>query len=367
MPVPRPAHASPDLRDRIASLPVPSPREIDARLEALGYRGQRAARRAMSVLGYRHLRRLRSLHLEDVPPSELPARAHALLVGPTGCGKTHLVELLFREILGVPAVVVDITGFSETGYVGSDVSTIVTRLVEAARGDREWASCGVVCLDELDKIAGSSSNARFAGQETTKDVSGWGVQRSLLSLLSSDLAEFPPDHGFSGRVRPEVLSTRGVTFVACGAFSGMRRAASAARPLGFGASGLRRAREEDALDAAAFERAGFLPELLGRFSRFVELEPLGAEELRAILDREVHRHRGELRADGLDLRLDRRALDAMVEEALRSGKGARGLRGALTRAVEDVLYERAPSSPSAEDGTPQPNLPLRPARPLAPG
>ncbi len=356
MPVPRPRPAD-ELRERIALLPVPSPREIDARLEALGYRGQHAARRAMSVLGYRHLRRLRRLHLAGVPPSELPARAHALLVGPTGCGKTHLVELLFREILGVPAVVVDITGFSETGYVGHDVSTVLTRLVDAAEGDREWASCGVVCLDELDKIAGSSSSARFAGQETTKDVSGWGVQRSLLTLLSSDRAEFPPDHGHSGRVRPEVMSVAGVTFVACGAFSGMRRAAAEARPLGFGAAASGRRGEDATLDASAFERAGFLPELLGRFTRFLELEPLGAEELRSILDHEVRRHRRELRADGLDLRLDRPALDAIVEEALRSGKGARGIRGALTRAVEDLLYERAPAHPPTEP-------PLRPAQGL---
>jgi ATP-dependent Clp protease ATP-binding subunit ClpX len=324
---------------------VPSPREIDRRLEALGYRGQREARRAACVLAYRHLRRLQRLHVEGIAPSDLPGRENFLLVGPTGCGKTHLVELLFREILEVPTVVVDITQFSETGYVGHDVSTILTRLVHAAGGDAAWASCGVVCMDEFDKIAGSSSNARFAGQETTKDVSGWGVQRSLLTLLGADQAEFAPDYGFSGRTAPRSLALAGVTFIACGAFSGLRGADDASRPLGFGAAAADPAPARRELEVSALDRYGFMPELLGRFTRIVELAPLGEAELRGIVVEQVRRYRRELEADGLALAVDAATADALVADALRRGVGARGLRAALTRIVEDLVYERAGESP----------------------
>lgn len=334
-----PEGAAIPLQERVARLRTPSPREMDARLEELGYRGQREARRAACVLAYRHVRRLYRLYVDGMSSGELPGRENFLLLGPTGCGKTHLVELLFREILEVPTVVVDVTQFSETGYVGNDVSSILTRLVEAA-GDPAWARCGVVCLDEFDKLAGSSSTARFAGQETTKDVSGWGVQRSLLTLLGAEYAEYSPDHGFSGRTRPGLLRLAGVTFIACGAFSGLRGGGPVARPLGFGAGAPAAPRPEE-LEVTALDRYGFMPELLGRFTRMVELSTLGEAELRAILGEQVRRYRRELNADGLDLQVDSTTADALVSDALGRGVGARGLRSAITRMVEEVVYDHA--------------------------
>jgi len=328
------------LQQRVAALRLPTPRQLDERLEALGYRGQAAARRAACVLAWRHVRRLQRLHLDGVDPAELPERDNYLLVGPTGCGKTHLVELLFRQLLEVPAVVVDVTAFSETGYVGHDVSTILTRLVNAAGGDEAWASCGVVCLDEFDKLAGSTSSARFAGAETTKDVSGWGVQRSLLGLLSGAYGEYAPDHGYSGRTEPRHLPLGGITFVACGAFSGLRRAEAAARPVGFGEpEGSRQDMAPARLEPAALERQGFMPELIGRFSRVVELEPLGLPELRRILDDQARRTVRELKAEGLTLALDEAALGALAARAHRDGHGARGLRSALALRVEELVYD----------------------------
>ncbi len=330
------------LRARVAALELPSPRELDARLEQLGYRGQAEARRSACVLAWRHLRRLQRLHLDGADPAELPDRDACLLVGPTGCGKTHLVELLFRELLQVPAVVVDVTQFSETGYVGADVSTILTRLVAAAGGDEAWAACGVVVLDEFDKLAGQSSSARFAGAETTKDVSGWGVQRSLLALLSGAYAEYAPDYGLSGRTPPRLLPLAGVTFVACGAFSGLAAAGARRRRLGFGAAptaGGAGPAPGDALEPAALERYGFMPELVGRFTRVVRLAPLGRAELRRILDGLVRRQARELGLDGLALDLEEPALAALADEAHRAGHGARGLRAAVVRHVEGLVYD----------------------------
>jgi ATP-dependent Clp protease ATP-binding subunit ClpX len=329
------------LQARVAALALPSPRQLDARLERLGYRGQAEARRSACVLAWRHLRRLQRLHLDGADPAALPDRDAFLLVGPTGCGKTHLVELLFREILEVPAVVVDATQFSETGYVGADVSTILTRLVAAAGGDEGWAACGVVVLDELDKLAGQSSAARFAGAETTKDVSGWGVQRSLLALLSGAYAEYAPDYGLSGRTPPRLLPLAGITFVACGAFSGLAAAEARRRELGFGAGAppTPGAAPAGELEPAALERYGFMPELVGRFTRVVRLGPLGRAELRRILDGLVHRHARELGLDGLALELDEPALAALADQAYRAGHGARGLRAAVARHVESLVYD----------------------------
>lgn len=339
-PQPRSARgADGDVRERVAGIRLLSPREMDARLEALGYRGQAEARRAACVMAYRHVRRLQRLHLDRLPRGELPDRDHFLFIGPTGCGKTHLVELVFREILRVPTAIVDITQFSETGYVGNDVSTILTRLVGAAGGDEAWAACGVVCIDEIDKIAGGTSSMRFAGQETTKDVSGFGVQRSLLGLLSGEYGEYPPDYGYSGRCPPKLMPLWGVTFVACGAFSGLREQVRD-RPLGFCDQGAS-PRSDTALEPAVLERYGFMPELVGRFSRIVELAPLAAPELRRILDGLVRRHIRELRAEGLDLALDDQELTGIAERAARAGVGARGLRGEVTRRVEAIVYENA--------------------------
>jgi ATP-dependent Clp protease ATP-binding subunit ClpX len=198
----------------------------------------------------------------------------------------------------------------------------------------------VVCLDEFDKLAGQSSNTRFAGQETTKDVSGWGVQRSLLGLLSAPRAEYAPDYGFSGRTAPRTIELAGVTFVACGAFSRLRPPADAAqRALGFGAAAAGPTAPEP-IDPTALERHGFMPELVGRFNRLVELAPLGLEELRSILAEQAGRYRRELEAEGLELELPQSRLDALAEAALRDRLGARGLRTSLTRIVEDLLYER---------------------------
>jgi ATP-dependent Clp protease ATP-binding subunit ClpX len=338
------------VRERVAALEELSPRDIDARLGELGYRGQEEARRAAAVLAYRHLRRLRRLHLEGLAP-EPGARENCLFLGPTGCGKTFLVELLFREILGVPTVLVDATQFSETGYVGDDVSSILSRLYEAADGDVGWAACGAICMDEFDKLATSRSDSRFAGQQTTKDVSGFGVQRSLLNLLSAPRADFPPDFGFTSRTPPLSMELSALTFIACGAFSGLKRSAQELvqrERLGFGREVQRRdasaiaekVEEEELEQTTAFARYGFLPELIGRFTRIVSFSPLDTATLGTILEDSVLRsYEREFAHEGLRLVVEPQVRQWVVARALKRETGARGLRAALVPHLERAAYE----------------------------
>ncbi|ATB30567.1 AAA family ATPase [Melittangium boletus] len=354
---PRPDHLhslpfepSESVRERVAALEVLSPRQIDQRLTELGYRGQREARRAASVLAYRHVQRLRRIHLEGLAP-EPGARENCLFLGPTGSGKTFLVELLFREVLGVPTVIVDATQFSETGYVGDDVRTMLSRLYEAADGDVAWASCGAICMDEFDKLATSRSDARFAGQQTTKDVSGFGVQRSLLNLLSAARADFPPDFGFTSRTPPLPLELSAITFIACGAFSGLKGTAEETggtrERLGFGRDVRKRevaiaeqVTEEQIEQTAAFARYGFIPELIGRFSRIVSFSPLDAATLGNILEDNVLRgYEREFSLEGLELVVEPSVREWVVARALKRETGARGLRAALVPQLERVAYE----------------------------
>src|ERR1051325_3763971 len=209
------------LRAFVDQLPLLPPTDISNELERLGYKGQTAQRNAVSLSAYRHVRRLKRLYVNGEDPRSLPPKQNLLMVGPTGCGKTFLIELLFQNIFKLPTVIVDITSFTESGYIGDDVRTILTRLIDAAGDAAFLASVGVVCLDEFDKIAASGSNARFAGQGTTKDVSGYGVQRELLAMLEGKELMVPMDYGFSEYGSRAKLSTRNIPFIACGAFSGL--------------------------------------------------------------------------------------------------------------------------------------------------
>lgn len=340
----------PPIQDRLAAIPLLTPRACDAQLTGLGYRGQPHARRAASVLAYRHIRRLRRLFLENVPLADLGPRDNYLFIGPTGCGKTHLVELLFRDILRVPSVTVDITQFSETGYIGEDVSSILARLYETAEHDLLWAACGVVCIDEFDKLASSRSNARFAGEGTTKDVSGYGVQRGLLTLLSGNEALFPADFGYAHMGSKLTMPLFGMSFIACGAFSGLKTTAdllSNSGRIGFGKATRKLDAEAIAVkiddrmleQTAAFASYGFLPELIGRFSRVVAFDPLGADTLREILQDGVLKHYvAEFAAEKLELRVDDAVIEHIVKRAQTRELGARGLRTALVPYLEEAAY-----------------------------
>ena len=320
-------------------------------LEEHGYRGQDDARRALCLMAYRHVRRVKRIFLDGIDRNELPRKSNTLLVGPTGSGKTFLVETLFGKILKLPTALVDITTYSETGYVGQDPSTILTRLLHSADENPMLASIGVVCLDEFDKISSGQNNAIFAGAGTTKDVTGMGVQRELLKMLESTEVVVPLEMSHSSYADNVLLSTADIAFIAAGAFSGFQQVAQrrAMRDqIGFGreqASGS----TSDAIavsftpeqveSVANFQAYGFLPELIARFTRAVPFKALDAATLKDILRADVvTRTSKEFSLEGLRLEIDEAVLDHIVAEALRRETGARGLASTLTRQLEEVAF-----------------------------
>lgn len=334
----------------VDELPLLSPREIYQKLEEQGYRGQEVGRRATSLMAYRHVKRLKAVFCEGVKREKLPVKTNYLLMGPTGCGKTFLIELLFQKILQIPTVIVDITSFTESGYVGDDVRTILTRLLIAAGGDPKVASCGVVCLDEFDKIATAKSNVRFAGEGTTKDVSGLGVQRELLKMLEGSDVAVPLDFGYSSSGDRLILPTADIPFLACGAFSGFKYTSltkGGGETIGFERKPKGKASEkiaysldeDDVEDVETFQIYGFLPELVARFTRIIPFDPLSAGTLRAILqDNVIDRYKKEFDEEGLDLAVSSSVLEHLVSKAIKKQTGARGLNSLLTAYLEEAAY-----------------------------
>ncbi len=336
------------VKDFIQTVPLPSPKKIFAELNKLGYKGQTEARRAVSLAAYRHVKRLKHLHFSNTPRTELVPRPNSILIGPTGCGKTYLIELLFGEIFKLPFVIIDMTKFTESGYVGDDVVNILVQLVYAANESIDIAECGVIVLDEFDKIAGAYSNARFAGQGTTKDVSGYGVQRELLKILEGTDVQIPLDFGFSSRGPRALISTRDISFFAIGAFSGIKNLYGS-NEVGFMKELGKNNDEEDTIaynmsqeeadDITKFQLFGFLPELIARFNRIVPFAPLSKETLKEIIHLKIMNYKTEFEEEGFKLHLDPVVIDHIIEEAKRRQTGARGLDAIISKYLEEVAFD----------------------------
>ncbi len=326
------------------------PREIETHISACGYVGQEKAVRAISLGAYRHISRLRRIYLQGGRREALPPKTNMLFVGPTGCGKTYLVEILFRDILKLPTVVVDMTGFSETGYVGQDVNSILTRLLYAADMNIALAGIGVVCLDEFDKLASGQNNAVFSGAGTTKDVSGLGVQRELLKMLESIEMPVPLEYTHSDYAPKAVISTQDIGFIACGAFSGLKGSIEMdgkehigfeRQPLSGDQNRIAVSYSEDEVELSRnFMNYGFLPELVGRFKRIVPFTALTKDQLSTILkDRLLAQYKNEFLLEGKELDVSDEVLGRVVEESVRKETGARALESSFIRHLEEAAFE----------------------------
>jgi len=273
----------------LTDLPDLTPATIQTQIEDAGYVGQEHAQKALALMAFRHINRLKNLFVKQISPALLPPKDNFLLIGPTGCGKTYLVELLFQRILQLPTVIIDISSYSETGYVGQDAVSMLTRLVFAAKRDTALAAIGIVCIDEFDKLSSGKNNAVFSGAGTTKDVGGIGVQQELLKMLEGATLDVPLNLSHSSYADRIPFSTQNIAFIACGAFSGFKRLVQASKnAIGYGGSSVAREvavsySREDVGKISHFESYGLMPELMGRFSRIVPFKALSAKQLKDIL------------------------------------------------------------------------------------